>query len=312
MSQTKIQEPQCQAEGEIVYSVFGDRGRLTREKHMIYKKRFVVARKGQEWKIRTSALNEAIEYEETGCDGLRFFELRQMNEEKIRQERGELSPNCRTTSGWVRYGKFPAGMDSSMVFPLWLAFCSTDYFHHHREGRIVSPEFPQDAMFCQKAVPAFHARSAKWQLNRSFLPSKIEWRLEGKEYGFPPPFDGEFLSASFEVLQWGEFLGLQLPTNFELKTFFPNNFQLHPDPTQGELCQSWLIEAKVHCFHDLSDFSCLPVLTKTAIITDGRYHGGCCPDGWLSYGSSTWMTEEEVEAKNKQHGVKCEKQIPQD
>jgi len=52
------------------------------------------------------------------------------------------------------------------------------------------------------------------------------------------------------------------------------------------------------------------VLTKTAIITDGRYRGGCCPDSWLSYGSSTWMTEEEVEAKNKQHGVKCEKQIP--
>lgn len=309
---SSIQEIEFQAEGEIVYTTFGNRGRPTQEKSYIHKRQFAVVRKGPQWKIRTTTQNDYVQYEETGCDGVRIYSLCQMNEEKTQREQGPLPPDCRTALGGVRYGKFPVGMDSDLVFPLWLAFCSSDYFHQIKGNRIVAPEFIEGDSHLKKAAPVSCFRPAVWQLNKSFLASKVEWRPEGREFGFSPPFDGEFLSAIFEASGWGEFSGATLPTSFELKTYFPNKLQVHPDPTQGELCLSWIVEAKVHSLRNLSNFSCLPALTKKALITDGRYRGNRCPDGWLSYSSSAWMTEDEVEAKNEQHGVTCEKQIPQD
>jgi hypothetical protein len=202
-------------------------------------------------------------------------------------------------------------MDSDLVLPLWLAFCSDGYFHRIKGDRIVAPEFFQANSREYKAAPVHCLRPARWQLNKAVLPSRIDWRPEGKEYGYPPPFDGEFLSASFAVQEWSTFRGVMLPTAFDLKAYFPNRLQLRPDPTQGELCVAWMAEAKAHSFRDLSNFSCRPELASKALITDGRYRGHFCSGGCLSYISAAWMTEAEVEAKNQQHGIQYERQAPQ-
>ena len=299
-------EPEFRAEGEIIDSSHNHRGRISREKHIVAHKHFSLVRKGRQWKIRTTSLkSDAIEYEETGCDGTVIYELRQMNEEICRQEQGELPAGCLTAHGSIQHGNIPTGFSSGLFFPLWLAFCSSDYFVSRKDGRIVSPEFSEGDNRSRMVKPAH------WQLNGLALQSKVEWYLGGKDRGYPPPFDGVFLNNSFEVISWNEFSGLQLPGSFEQKTFFPNQLQANPDPTQGELCLLSVTEAHVESIQPVSSFSCLPELTRKALITDGRFRGGCSPDGLLSYGSAAWMTEEEVEAKNREHGVKCEKQISQ-
>lgn len=321
-SQTNGQEPEFQAEGEIVCSSFNSRGQINREQHIVSQKPFVVARKGRQWKIRTADLNfETPFFEETGCDGRTIYKLHQYDEEALRRKHGDLK-NAFTANGRIFPCGHPLGMDGDCVYPLWLAFCSSNYFSSRNDGRIVSPGYLLD-VFSTKSVPLHLLMPATWQFDDSPFASKVEWFSEGKELGwsgddaveiqsYPPPFDaGGFLYGSFETTKWMEFSGMKLPGGFRLDVFMPNQMQLHPDPAQGELCLTWNIEAKVNVVHPPENFSCLPELTRKTLITDGRFRGGCNPNGMLSYGSSSWMTEEEVEAKNRQHGVKCEKQTTQ-
>jgi len=316
------QEPEFQAEGEIVYSSFGNRGRITQEKRTVSKKPFVVARKGRLWKIRTADLDfETPFIEEMGCDGTVIYKLHQFDEEILRQKRGDLK-GALTASGRIFPCGHPLGMDGDLVYPLWLAFCSSDYFSTRRDGRIVSPGFLHDH-FPKKPIPPHLPMPAKWQFNDLSFVSKVDWFSEGKELGFsdsggveiqsyPPPFDrGGFLYGSFETTKWAEFSGMKLPGGFRLDVFAPNQMQLHPDPTQGELCKTWSLEATVNTVSPLNNFSCLPELTRVTMMTDGRFLGGCNPDGLLTYKNHAWLTEEEVETKNKKFGAICEKQIPQ-
>jgi hypothetical protein len=303
--QTRNQVFEFQVEGNIVY--LAEIRRPSGPKLIKHSRRFIIARKGPQWKIRTTNLEEdAVEYVEMGCNGTLVFELRQMNVARLRQELGELPPNALTAQGWIRHSKFPVGENSDFIFPLWLAFCSSDYFISRKEGHLVSPELAEDNNNSRLV------KSAQWQLNGSFLPSKVAWYKTGADNGFPPPFDGKFMSDSFEVASWKEFSGLHLPSRFEVKQFLPNHLLANPDPTQGELYL--LSVAKVHAksIQPLSDFFCLPELTRKTLIIDGRFLCDSSCDGLLSYGSSSWLTEADVEAKNRQHGVKYEKPIPQD
>jgi hypothetical protein len=94
---------------------------------------------------------------------------------------------------------------------------------------------------------------------------------------------------------------MRLPGNFTMKSFFP-------DQSTGKLDVSYAIEAKVRVVQPLHDFSFLPKLTKQTRITDTRYRL-CAPcSGHPTYAGSTWMTEEEVEAKNRSLGLEYEKQ----
>lgn len=321
-NETNGHESEFQVEGEIITSSYNHRGRITQEKSSVCKKPFVVARKGRSWKIRTADLDfETPFFEEMGCDGNAIYKLRQFDEEALRQKHGHLK-NARTASGRIFPCSHPLGMDGDDVFPLWLAFCSSEYLATRSDEQIVSPGYLLD-VFSKQPVPPHVLMPAKWQFDNSSFVSKIDWFSEGKELGwsnddvveiqsYPPPFDaGGFLYGSFETTKWTEFSGMKLPGGFKLDVFMPNQMLLHPDPTQGELCLSWNIEAKVNAVRSLEKFSCLPELTRKTLITDGRFRGGCCPDGLLSYGSAVWMTEEEVEAKNREHGVKCEKQTSQ-
>jgi hypothetical protein len=94
---------------------------------------------------------------------------------------------------------------------------------------------------------------------------------------------------------------MRLLGNFTMKSFFP-------DQSTGKLDVSYAIEAKVRVVQPLHDFSFLPKLTKQTRITDTRYRL-CAPcSGHPTYAGSTWMTEEEVEAKNRSLGIEYEKQ----
>lgn len=297
LNQSSSYEPEFQAEGEII---------LTGEKSSGNKKPFIVARKGRQWKIRTTELNfETPFFQEMGCDGTTIYELFQYDEDVLYRKRRDLK-NALTATGRIYPGSHPLGVDCSYSYPLWLAFCSSDYFSSRKDSLIISPETLERDECQGKSKPA------KWRLNESSLPSRVEWYSKGKDYGFPPPFDGEYVSDTFEVTGWCEFSKTCLPGSFELKMYFPNHLQEHPDPAQGEFCLLQCIVANVKSIQRLPSFSSLPELTRKTLIIDGRFRGGCNPDGLLSYGSSVWMTMDEVEAKNNQFGVKCEKQIPQD
>lgn len=323
MSQPKVQDPEFQAEGEIIVSSYQQLGRVTREVASTTKKPFIVSRKGRQWKIQTEDLDfETPFLEEIGCDGTTLYKLHQYDEEALRKKHGDLKGTL-TASGRIFPCGHLLGMDSDYIYPLWLAFCSSHYLSTRNDRRIVSPGYLLDH-FSKQPVPPHLLIPAKWQFSDSPFVSKVEWFSEGKEMGYspdgkievhsyPPPYDaGGFLYASFEATSWAEFSGMRLPSGFRMDVFMPNQIQLHPDPAQGELCLLWSLEAKVNAVRPLGNFSYFPELTRKALITDGRFRGGCDPNSLLTYGSSSWMTEEEVEAKNRQHGVKCEKQTTHD
>ena len=101
------------------------------------------------------------------------------------------------------------------------------------------------------------------------------------------------------------FNAMHLPSIFLVNIFFP-------DQSTGKPDVSYAIDAKVQAIQPLRDFSYLPEPTKQTRITETRYRL-CAPgSGHPIYAGSTWMTEEEVEAKNRSLGIAYEKQNAQD
>jgi hypothetical protein len=307
-NQTNCQEPEFQVEGNIVYLT--ESRRHSGVEQIKHSKPFVVDRKGRQWKIRTTSLDEDPHYEEMGCDGMRIYELHQFDGNALRQKLGDRN-NAYTAHGWVRHGGFPVGLDLDLIYPLWLAYCSSDYFASLKDDRIVSPAFLLDNHSSTRSIPFNLPLPAKWKLNGSSFVSKVDWYSEGKEFGFsgengdtlqiqtyPPPYDAGYLYATFETTDWIDFSGVRLPGGFALKAFFPNRIQSLPDPTQGEFSVAYAIDAKAKAVKPLKDFSCLPELTKKTLIDDSRYPEDPGSRRPLCYGSSSsWLTEEEIDAK---------------
>jgi hypothetical protein len=305
-NQTNGQEPEFQVEGSIVY--------LTniRGSERAHSQPFTVARKGRQWKIRTTNLNDADpDHWEMSSDGLRIYELHQFDENALRQKHGDLGDRY-TAWGWVRHGSFPVGFDLELIYPLWLAYCSSDYFASLKDNRIVSPAWLLDN-HCptQPPVPSNLPLPAKWKFNDSSFVSEIQWYSEGKELmldweavdarvklvTYPPPYDAGFVYASFETTDWIDYSQLRLPRSFALKTFSPN---LAADPIYGEFILVYTVDAKVDTIQRLKNFSCLPELARKTLITDSRFPENPGSKRPLYYGSSSgWLTGEEIEAKLK-------------
>jgi hypothetical protein len=317
-NQTNGHEPEFQVEGEIVYSA--EIREPSGPKQVKHSRRFVVARKGQQWKIWTANLDKddrfayGNDYNEMGCDGAKIFELKSFDENNPRLS---SVADIITAQGRLGLGDAPAGFDLDFIYPLWLAYCSSNHFLSRQDNRIAAPLFIIGDSFLD-VVPPTLSLPAKWKLNDSNFISEIAWHSEGQELGvengtsrlqyrlhtLPPPFDSGFLRASFETSDWVDFNGMRLPGVFAVKTFFPNQ-------TTGRCDASYAIEAKVQAAHPLQNFSFVPELTKKTRITDTRYRL-CYPcSGHPTYASLTWMTEAEVEAKNKSLGIKYEKQSTQ-
>ena len=105
--QTNGQEPEFRAEGKIVYFAEArDPSGTEKIKHSRY---FVVARKGQRWKIRTTNLNEddvdrGTVFGEMGCDGTQIYELKSFDENNPKISSVK---NITTAQGRVRPGNVP-------------------------------------------------------------------------------------------------------------------------------------------------------------------------------------------------------------
>jgi len=311
---TNGHEPDFQAEGNIAY--FAEVRSPSGTEKIKHSRSFVVARKGPQWKIRATnlhadALVKGIEYDEMGCDGTTIYELKSFdgNNPEIPNVR-----NIITAQGRVRHGNALAGLGIDLIYPLWIAYGSSKHFLSRKDNRIAAPLFVTGDNLLD-TVPSTLCLPAKWKLNGSNFISEISWQSEGKELGvengtdnrlqyrlheLPAPFNCGFLRASFETTDWVEFNGMRLPGSFTVKIFFPNQ-------TTGKFDLSYAVDAKVRAVHPLGDFSFLPELTRKIRITDTRYHL-CAPgSGHPTYAGSTWMTEEEVEAKNRSLGIEYEK-----
>ena len=302
-SQGLSQEPEFQVEGSIVYAT------NIRGVKRAQSKPFVVARKGPQWKIRTTNLYDPDPHHaETGSDGSNFYELHQFDENALRQKHGDLK-NSYTARGWVRHGSFPVGLDSGLIYPLWLAYCSSDYFASLKDNRIVSPAWLLDNhVSTQSPIPSNLPLPAKWKFNDSAFVSEVQWHSEGKELTFapetldakveiqtyPPPYDAGYLYASFETTDWLDYSRLRLPRSFALKTFSPN---LTADPAFGEFLILYGIDAKVETVRPLKNFSCLPELTRRTLITDTRFKAFPGSKEFLCYGNSSWINEQDIEVK---------------
>ena len=313
-SQTSGFEPEFQADGKIVY--LAETRRSSGAEQIKHSRHFVVARKGRQWKIRTTNLNEdkvvnGIKYDEAGCDGTKLLELKQFHENNPKISNVK---NITTAHGRIRYGSTLAVFDTDFTYTLWLAYCSSDRFLSSENNRLAAPLFIMSNSLGGD-VPPVLLLPAKWKFNNSHFVSEIAWYSEGKELDvlengtsrlqtLRPPFDSGFLRASFETTDWVQFSGMLVPGGFALKVFFPNW-------TTGKLDVSYTIDAKVQAINPLRNFSFLPELTKKTRITDTRYRF-CSPcSGHPTYAGLAWMTEEEVEAKNKSLGIKYEKQTAQ-
>jgi hypothetical protein len=311
--QTNVQEPEFQVEGKIIY--FTGPHCPSGTEQVKHSRHFVVARKGQQWKIRTTNLDkdsivDCMEYNEMGCDGGKIFELRQFDENSP-----EISnvKNIITAQGRVRHGNALVGLEIDLIYPLWIAYCSSNHFLSRKDNRIATPLFIIGDSFLD-TVPPTLSLPAEWKLNDSNFITEIAWHSEGKELGIengtyrlhtlPPPFDSGFQRASFETTDWVDFNGMRLPGIFSVKNYFPSQ-------TTGKCDVSYAIDAKVQAVHPLHNFSFLPELTKKTRIADTRYRLSNSCDALPTYASLTWMTEEEVEAKYTSMGIQYEKQTSQ-
>jgi hypothetical protein len=317
-NQTNGHESEFQVEGEIAYYT-GPNCPLGTEE-VKHSRRFVVARMGPQWKIRTSNIRNdrfayGNAYDEMGCDGAQIYEVKHLDENTP-----EISnvKDTITAQGRVRHGSALMGLEMDLIYPLWIAYCSSNHFLSKQGNRIATPLFIiGDSLL--DAVPPTLCLPAKWRLNASNFMSDITWRSEGRElavengtnnrlqyslHTLPPPFDSGFLRASFETTDWVDFNDMRLPGIFTVKIFFP-------DHTTGKVDVSYAIEAKVQSFRPLLDFSFLPELTRKTRIADTRYRL-CAPcSGHPTYAGLAWMTEEEVEAKCQSMDIKYEKQSSQ-
>lgn len=309
-------EPEFQVEGDIVYLT--EIRRSSGAEPLQHSRHFVVTRRGQQWKIRatnikTDGFAYGNEYDEIGCSGTVIYEVKNFDETnpKIGGVKDIIS-----AQGRVRFGNAPVAFGTDFFLPLWIAYCSSDYFSSAKDDRIIAPLFTSRNYFAE-ALPQTQLLPAKWELNGSNFVSKIAWRSEGEilhedDNGssiekYPPPFDTGFLQATFETQDWIKFSEMFVPGSFVLKVFGPS--WLNADGPKCVL--SYAVEAKVRGVHHLRDFSSLPELTKKTLITDTRFRLGSGCGIYPTYDGAAWMTEKEVETKCQSPGMQYEKQTAQ-
>ena len=309
-------KPEFQVEGDIVYLT--EIRRNSGAEPLKHSRHFLVTRRGQQWKIRATNIETdrfayGNAYDEMGCNGTVTYEVKNFDE--TNPKIGGVK-DIITAHGRVRFGSEPVAFGTDFFLPLWLAYCSSDYFSSAKDDRIIAPLFTARNYFTE-TVPRTLALPAKWELNSSNFISKIEWRSEG-EYlheddkgsrieKYSPPFDAGFLHATFETKDWFKFSEILVPGSFVLKVFAPSWL----NASEPKCVLSYAVEAKVRAVHPSRDFSSLPELTKRTRITDTRFRLGSSCENHPTYASVAWMTDREVETKCQSLGMKYEKQTAQ-
>lgn len=297
------QTQRFQACGTITYSSAGKGNQYRQARN------FTVARDGSTWKIRTTIAQESASdalpllYSEAGCDGTHIFSLEQYdpNSPSLRDDPNTRKSNFSPATGRVSKTAIPAALESDLVYPLWLAYCSGS--HLQNAERLVAPFSPINHGSAYFEDPKGHDLPIRSILMEGGFPKQIEWYSEGKSMevdssdkvsflAYPPPYDKGFLHAVFETLDSTPFENYVLPSRFKVSVLVPD-FSVNSG--NGKLNPFYTIECHLESAGALGACSCLPELTTRTLITDARHYAGKLPVAYSS--RANWETEQQVQAK---------------
>ena len=288
---------QFKAEGHITYSMESKQFGRSYEHTMP----FAVERIGNTWKIRT--INEdvsgtstsLISFYEVGCDGTNIYYFEQNDEQKLRSIVDAKTLNSErnaTAFGRVMRADAPR-LESSLIYPIWLALASCPYLKEVKSNRVVAPFFIEEGFQPQVSLPA------KWDIKDGAFVSNITWFSEGSypivgsdgKAGYekyPPPYDAGFLQAHFEVAAWTNVGGASYPQRFTLLDYDPSGVSNGVTNFVVGCIMSGIVES----IHSLDFFSPVPKITSKSIVKDFRYNFG---DQTISYlTTSNWFSDKQI------------------
>ena len=275
------------AEGTVTYATAPDpRGSYKDTKH------FIVMRSGKLWKIRTitekeerTGLGGPIEdsidlYFEMGYDGTNLYTLDQQDEDKIsRNIPAAKRSNYVFAQGRVEKADSPPCMDEYLFCPVWLAYCSRNYFENLTSNKVVSPLFATRD-FLNEPINRMQL-PAKWEMNGKSFVRDVSWFSDGNVEAVYPngkvaiekyraPYDGPFLYGSFENLSWTNWNGLSLPRDFKLVVYRPSYQESPNSNAKPTFVISYTITGTLATVGTIIEFSPVPELTTKTMIADSR------------------------------------------
>ncbi len=288
---------QFEAEGTITYTMAQGASNSYTDT-----KRFIVARDGDVWKIRTIDVkeegtgylipqSESIDlYYEMGFDGKNIFTLEQQDEKKVlpKVSAEVLRSGPYTLAlGRVEQAVSPPCLDRYQLFPVWLAFCSAPYFAGLRDDKAVSAMFATRD-FLTESITRMQL-PAKWKLNDGSFIKDVSWFSDGtfearlpdgkfNTLKYATPYDTPFVQAHFVNHSWTNWNGITLPTSFKLVGYRPT----FTSRTVANFDVAYTITGMVDQIRKKDKLIPTPKLTTKTLITDSRIMRGNRPTSYTS------------------------------
>ena len=264
---------------------------------------FTVARNGSLWKIRTvvekqettgplpSDTNNYDLYWEMGFDGTNLYTLEQQDKEKLLPTvpPAVLQRNPIFADGSVQTANSPPHNDAKQFYPVWLAYCSAQYFRTLKSDRAVAPRFAMRD-FLSEPVKRIEL-TAKWNMNDRLFLKDANWYSDGTTestgpdgkrfiYKYPPPYDKPFVEGHFEILSWTNWNGISVPANFKLTAYRPD----YASTNVANFVVAYTMTGLLGQIQDIGNFSPVPQLNMATRITDLRIkvRPGLQPSGYIT------------------------------
>jgi RNA polymerase sigma factor (sigma-70 family) len=279
---------------------------------------FTVARNESLWKIRAvvenlettglpSDTNNYDLYWEMGFDGTNLYTLEQQDKEKLLPtvppavlQRG----NVIFAEGSVQTAISPPHNDAKQFYPVWLAYCSAQYFRTLKGDRAVAPRFAMRD-FLSEPVKKIEL-TTKWNMNDRLFLKDASWYSDGTTesigpdgksfiYKYPPPYDKPFVEGHFEILSWTNWNGISVPANFKLTAYRPDNASTNV----ANFVVAYTMTGVLEQIQGIGNFSPVPQLNMATRITDLRIkvRPGLQPSGYIS--TNLWNITNSVHSLQK-------------
>ena len=181
-----------QVEGTLDYTVHGKPGAH---------KNFIAYVKSDKWLIRFPVQTNGIDYEENAFDGENTFSYMQLQRETI------PSNSQNSSTGIVGLNDIPdLGGSTDQTTPIWLAYCSAHYFAGITGNKMKS--------FLYLNRPGPELGQGPYM--------EVEWKHSDKPPFVPTYIYHPKINERYRVLQFTNFNGLMLPSEFILECFDRN------------------------------------------------------------------------------------------
>lgn len=296
----ETKEINFEAEGTVTYAMSSNLGdSYTDTKH------FIVTRDGNLWKIRTitekqertgsgGPIGDSVDlFYEMGFDGTNLFTLEQQDKEKVIKSFPEAAQSSQYSfaEGRVEMADSPPCMDTYLLAPIWLAYCSAPYFANLKDNHAVSPLYAIGDFLTEPSKRM--QLPAKWNMfGRSFIKD-VSWFSDGNvEVTYPDgkvaiekyaaPYDMAFLQGRFENISWTNCNGVKLPSSFKLVVYRP----AYTSQTVANFEVGCTITGTLDQIGKKDHFSPVPELTTRTTITDSRIKHEGRPISYTRYLSS--------------------------